>query len=210
MFIIFVTMTIFSFSLYGQEDTVNTINLDGKYAIMFQVTSSFSLRSFEGQLFSAKKMIDNEQAWRLGVSLSGYHREGDNIGSDYTVYDASASQISLSLSFSKQNYMNSEDFIRLYTGLGLRVRYDHSWGESNFTSYSNANESISMGPIIYIGIEWFFTKRMSLSGEYGGYLYYRYNYYSMYSNSLSKDVTSSDQTIGFSQDDVKLGISVYF
>jgi len=201
-----VTLCIISLSsfplLYGQTDSTKTINLKGRKAITFLVSSNFTVSSFEGSLFSFRKMIENDEAWRLGVSLSGYHTNIDNISSNNNSSNNYSSILTLKISGSRQLYINPDDVIRGYYGYGLRIGYQHSW------DIRTRDDQITAGPIGYIGVEWFVTHRISFCGEYCAQIYYTYDYYRpAYMPYYS---TSRTNTIGLTQDNVKLGVSVYF
>ncbi len=208
IFLITIFVLCFAFTSFGQTDSTERLDLEGKSALSFQVGSYLSLSSFDGSLLSIKKMIDNEHAWRAGIGLNGNHLEGEDYhSSDYSIYQDDYSELGLYLSFSKLSYLNGEHSLRGYYGLGGRIEYKHFWRSSE-SAYSN--ESIKFGPVAYFGVEWFVNKQISLSGEYGGYLYFSYSVNKTYVVSQEREIVTRDRKFGFSNDGAKIGLSVYF
>ncbi|MBI5214218.1 MAG: hypothetical protein HY960_00535 [Ignavibacteriae bacterium] len=205
---IFLSVLCFVGSSSGQTDTTQGLDMEGKLALSFQLGGYLQISSFDGSLLSIKKMINNESAWRMGIGLSGSHTEGEEIRySDYSVQENDDSRLSVYLTLSKQNYFNNNEKFRGYYGIGGRTDYQHAWG-TDVEGYSR--ETIKFGPSGYLGVEWLVNRQISLTCEYGAYLYFSYSQYKIYVVSLSREVVTRNRMIGFSNDGVKVGVSVYF
>ena len=189
--------SVFTFHPTCAQSDSTSINLEGKIGLTFMVNSYFNLDAYEGDLISIKKMVDNEHAWRLGVSFSGSRNSNE-------VSDYSNSQYNTMATVSKMWYLLSDENIKPYYGIGLRVYYSHGW--NNVPTNSTTSFSLSTGPLAYFGVEWLVSKRISFSAEYGAKIYYT-NSYTRYDYNNSE---SSSHNFGFSEDDVRAGLTVYF
>lgn len=183
-----------------------------KKALMFQVEPSLNLSSLDGTLFTMKKQLTEKKAWRLSISLRGSHTEGETLvyeDSSVGTGNSDYSNAFVSMSFSYQHYINPEERVRFYYGYGAQLSYYHNWSNGP-ADYQNDQyeDRIMAGPIVYAGVEWFFTDRFSLSGEYGAYLYYAYGF-SKYKGD-DGHFTLDSHTIALSNQNARLGLSLYF
>ncbi len=124
------------------------------------------------------------------------------------IQDSDESSFSGSVSFSFQFFPYSKDRIRFYYGYGVRVAYDHRWS-SDGDLLSDYLDRITLGPVAYVGVEWSVKDQIGISGEYGSQLYYSYSFVK-FAGELIGDYKIDTHTAGFRQDNVRLGISVYF
>ena len=185
--------------VYTQTDSISSLNLKGKTAISFLVSQSFALSSFDGSLISLKRMTDNDEAWRLGVSLSGYHKIISNPENSLS-YSGFLSTVNIQISGSRQLYINDDDLVRGYYGYGLLIGYQHRWDD-----YERDN-GVTVGPIGFIGAEWFLTNRVSISGEYSTQIYETYDW----NKDIYGNLLGQTHTFGITQNGVKLGVSIFF
>lgn len=113
--------------------------------------------------------------------------------------------------------------VSLYYGLGMRgffshqkVRVNHPTSDTTGSMWTGTNNHWSAGVAGILGVEWFATKSLSLTAEYGSTV--RYHYYKNRTerfdttpDGISKSTDeSSNQGFDFGSDDVRLGLSVYF
>lgn len=191
---------------WPQTDSVRA----GKNALLFQVGSNFTLSAFEGQLVSFKHMTSDSKGWRFGLSLSGSHTEGEELILEDTVYvkaDEDYSFASLTATFSFQHYRAPVKPVRFYFGYGVTSGFSHQWNNSGRSFSGN---SIRFGFIGNLGMEWFFHENVSVSGEYGASLTYRYLWRDYELPDTGQDFKIVDHTVDFRPEAVRLGISAYF
>jgi len=152
------------------------------------------LTSFRGSAISLSKSISGNERYRLWVSGSlninsndGHSNNfnADTVRShDYT--ESSGGTQFLSVSFQYLRFLMKEEKISFYYGIGPSISTswqttttEYSYGYASSSQYivrkdESSDNSYSFGAIGSVGIEWSFTKRMSLHAEYSASTYYRW------------------------------------
>jgi len=209
----------------------------GSKALLFQIDDNFQLSSFDGATISLKKQRSAKSAIRLGLSISGSLSDRDldvdhQPPSDYVdVTDRDGSRISVSLSALFLSYPTSHKTTNLYFGFGPAVSISKNRSENSSERYSpsykrestRTSRSLSISGVVAgaIGVEWFMSKTLSLTAEYGLLLRYIYRdtdstekniitYYEGDTDWSSVKHSTIDREFGLSSLPVKLGLSVYF
>jgi len=206
-------------STYSQS-TSYLDSLDGKFALQFQISDNFNLTNFQGTTFSGKYHFGKMDAIRAGLSIDFGNSDADaetNQFDSVNVAEANSSSNYFSITLKTQyiRYFVETDNIAFYGGTGPFVTYSTSSNESTTTGtpsdkhLKDTSNNFVLGVDFIAGVEWFFTKNMSLSAEYG----FNFSYRSRTSereidNGLYSD--SNQKLYSFSGNDINFGISVYF
>ena len=186
----------------------------GAWAMQFQVNSDFTLGSFQGSLFSAKRHYSAQGALRFGLSVdvAAEDREGDSRRPG-----SSADRYGGSVLFQILRYPAVNGDIRPFFGIGPRLSYTRSTTETgdDRVLQSSTGRSFGAGLEGVVGVEWFFRPNLSLSGEYGLSVHYARSTQESVrprSETRVRQVLSSDEIerYGIGDVPVKLGLSFYF
>jgi hypothetical protein len=211
---------LFSVSSTYSQSTSYLDSLDGKYALQFQISDNFNLTNFQGTTFSGKYHFSSRDAIRLGLSIDFGNADLDaetNQFDSVNVAEANSSSNYFSMTLKTQyiRYFVETDNIGFYGGAGPFITYSTSTNESKTTGtpndnhYTDTSNNFVLGVDFIAGVEWFFTKNMSLSAEYG----FNFSYKSRTSEREieSGPYSNSNQKLySFSGNDINFGISVYF
>jgi hypothetical protein len=231
--LVFMTfLTFFFHSAYAQSQT-DTSRVFNCHSLQFRVYHNLSLESFKGGLLSYKYHLNDQNAIRVGVSLSARkwdeEESRENITPDTTFLkqerDHSSSDIEVIAEYLR--YFNPKNKIKLFMGVGTRfsLLLDKFTTENidtlgtGATYYENRRyEYNQYGLNLSVGIEWLFLSYMSLHAEYGAHFsYFTFERYSKYVNLTPPGQPASyrenlDKGNGFEISDrgVLFGLSVYF
>jgi hypothetical protein len=216
--LISIALLVFGFSvLFGQIDTNKTSLFIGSKALQFQIGSDFTLDGFDGALISYKKHTSANKAWRVGITLSARHSD---LHTDVKPYDSNrvflnevVSVVNIQTMISVQHYKEVKKQIAFYYGYGFAIGFYHQWYSPLQYQVSTLNE-YSIGPIGYVGVEWFLRENLSILGEYGCVGRYKFSYvkydYETTPEQIKHKVTSKGHSFSLEQQPVKLGVSFYF
>ena len=194
-------------------------SLSGKYALQFQIADNFQLASFQGATFSGKYHLNNFSAVRLGLTTN---LNNQNRGTDYqlldTTYSAHSDGSNHGYSFTIDAqyifYIETLNEVSFYCGAGPEIGYyfnkqNSSTANPDTSITSNqTSKNFSVGLDFIGGVEWMFSKRMSLSAEYGLSFYYQKNTASM--NDPNTIIQTNNKSFNINPGYVKFGLSVYF
>ena len=220
--VIFLSFAFFSsYQLFGQSDTTKA--QFKKYAVQFQISSSFTLRSFQGALISFKRNLSNKTALRIGIDLrsnfGNTKEEGYLSTNDSTVRDRKIDRHDIDVGLISQFIFDfTKDNISVFVGGGPLINYSHSKNNENYripleneSKYSA--EAWNVGFSFPIGVEWYFRNNMSLSAEYGLLVYYQFQ-------KEERKIYTSDSDFLYDSYDTKMfyitpsnvlfGLSIYF
>lgn len=213
---LFLLLFIFSSLLLPQDEE---LNLDGKFALQFQVGHSFTLRDFQGVTFSGKYHFTNSLAVRLGLGINIINSDGEGDEArrdeDFRNYHFSNTMKYRSIEVKAQliKYFQVFDEVSFFTGAGPFISSAKSEEERDFvdtsrTDYIYNSEQLEYGIDFIGGVEWFVRNNIGLSAEYGfailmgnrknkhEYEYSRYN--------------SESDIFSIRSSHVKFGVSIYF
>jgi hypothetical protein len=206
--VVLILLISLSAQIYGQTDSIQSSLKKGTYAVQFQIASNFSLSSFDGGLISIKKQISDTKAWRLGISLNAMHSEIRNqTNPDSLNYPKKSNQSVAKIQFfgSFQKYFVAKKTIHAYYGYGIMLGFSHNGSNDNMES---------IGPLGYLGVEWFPHESISISGEYSCMGEFDYHVikttYPPYHTAGDIIIKTKIYSFSLNQQPVKLGVSVYF
>jgi opacity protein-like surface antigen len=193
-------------------------SLDGKFALQFQISDNFNLTNFQGTTFSGKYHFGCRSAVRVGFSVNLNNSDAKN---NITLLDTSltlssdANQYVFGMIFRTQyiHYIPGMYDIMFFIGGGPFVGFNSGTNEISYTNNDPTNrketlDDFTVGLDLLVGVEWMFTKNMSLSAEYG--IRFLYN---SYTRKLEDDHSISETNIkryNVDRGDINFGISVYF
>ena len=213
-----IAMFAFGFSvLFAQVDTSGTSLSTGSKALQFEIGSNFQLQGFEGALISYKKHISANKARRISVSLSArhsnLHSKVDPYDSNRVFLDGVESHVYFQAILSIQKYTEVKKQVAFYYGYGFVIGFYHQWDDP-IPQYVTTSNEYSIGPVGYVGAEWFIRDNISLLGEYSVFGRYRFTYakytYEYVSPPEKHKVTTKGHAFSLEQQPVKLGLSFYF
>jgi hypothetical protein len=233
LFFVTIFYTQMIFSQTSQDSIKNSLN-KGSWSLQFQISQNFTLSSFQGSNFSAKKHFSPRSAIRFGIGLSGYSRDQeltinrDNDNSLHHEDQLDDKLIEVDLNCYYLYYPHPQRRINMYFGGGPLI------GFMNFNDKLNTQEvyqdtlnrdvstdedfqSISVGVVGLIGVEWFLNQQISIHAEYGSSISYvkeereETRITNAFENDKETRVTKSEgYRINWRSNSVKFGVSVYF
>lgn len=194
-------------------------SLDGKFALQFQISDNFNLTNFQGTTFSGKYHLGKRDAVRLGLSLDFGDSELDGQTNQFdtvNVAKINATQNSFGFNVKAQyiKYLIETNTVAFFSGVGPFFSYNETTNKTNSEgtpedkNYRNSADQYSLGLDLLLGVEWFFTKNMSLSAEYGLKFMYRSR-----TNSYNSEIiagSTNETSYSITGNDINFGISVYF
>lgn len=183
---------------FCQDTTANALKC-GKFAIQFQVGSSFTLRPFSGASFSGKYQLSSESAVRFGIGINGSTDFENKVNNHDTT---KAQNLDFNLNAQYIRYLKTVEDVSLYAGTG--PYYSRYFYRSDFSH--NRDNDWSIGINFLLGVEWFFKDNMSLSAEYGLLI----QYLKSNSTSYGGENTSNSKSIIISNgNQFNFGLSIY-
>jgi hypothetical protein len=212
-------------TLFAQNDSISNKNslVEGAWAMQFQMSSYFTLSSFQGTIISVKKHLTDQSAIRFGVSTTlnisddNAHRELITFSNyvNYNSYDNHLYRLSINSQY--LYYLLGSTDVHLYVGSGPEIYY--SWDKSEYEGdtarYASRDISSGFGMSGVIGVEWFATSSLSLHAEYSTIA--RYTWTDNKREFTNFNITkvpeikwSSGNYFSLSPSYIKLGLSAYF
>jgi len=197
-------------------------SLDGKFALQFQIDRNFTLTNFQGTTFSGKYNFSSRDAVRLGLSINFGDSEGDETisRSDTNLVSTGREEFNNFNIMLKTQYIYSMSItnnIGFFVGGGPFISFTTSSSE---TKYNNnlieitrtySSDIFGIGLDLINGVEWMFTKNMSLSAEYGLKFTYTSSEEKRVSNStFERTEESNRKTFLITGNHINFGITVYF
>ncbi|GJQ61338.1 MAG: hypothetical protein SCALA702_03910 [Melioribacteraceae bacterium] len=216
--IIFVGLFYSSIFAQEAEEKKEEVDLSGKFALMFQVGSNFSLRTFEGSTISAKYQISNVSSVRFSLSTNffGDDTKQDAIRADtlYSKLDEERNFSNLDLSIYYLQKLRSFDDIGFYVGVGPFVRLKNTFTKLNETQpemqFEGTDINNSYGVSFIVGVEWFVKKNISFLAEYSSSYFYSTSQDYQPSTSYTYSWNTKSSEWAFSSNGAKIGLSLYF
>jgi len=194
-------------------------SLDGKFALQFQIDDNFNLTNFQGTTFSGKYHFGSRSAVRLGISV-------DLLSVDYesteTLLDTSLTNSSngnqdgfgINLKMQYIHYIPGINNIVFFLGGGPFMSLNNTTAERNYPDTDPVNSrkdeinNFTVGIDLLIGVEWMFSKSMSLSAEYGIQFYH--DSHTTKSEDIHLKRESTEEQLRIAKGDLNFGLSVYF
>lgn len=188
------------------------------WAIQFEVGFDFKLQAFEDYTVSLKKHLSNKTALRLNMLFQNTNANTDLIESDpgdtLDTYD-NVHDVNTTVSLNLMSYITPHSNIKAYWGTGPVGGYVFRKRESDNGSTFRFEKSTEwfIGLEGLLGAEWFPMDNLSFFAEYNARLFYGKEDRETNSRNASGENSNRKTTIdnsGFSGDNAKLGIAVYF
>jgi len=204
-------------STYSQSSS-DLDSLEGKFALQFQISEDFTLTNFQGTTFSGKYHFGSRDAVRVGLSVNLNNSDAETnqtfLDTTLTVSsDANQNIFGMTVRTQYIHYIPGMYNIMFFFGGGPFVGFNNGTNEVNYSNYDptyrkQTFDDFFAGMDLLVGVEWMFTKNLSLSAEYG----IRFSYNSE-TRKLEDDDSIIESTIkryNIDNGDVNFGISVYF
>ncbi len=234
--IILVVILFSAINIYSQSKTDTTKQKPYKFyknSFQFRIQQFLTLSDFQGGLVSYKYHFNNHNAFRFGLRIqvdnnNTDEKKNDFIGSNNYSNNSDLTNVEYRLSSQFLYYLNPLNDIKFYLGLGPTVSFSKNSNNSerNDINNDNTNKSTgfskfkiySLGISAAYGVEWFFSKKLSLIAEYGFAMFY----YKSESNSKNiiydkngktlsnNSYSSSSSGFKFNSSGINFGLSVYF
>ena len=206
---------LFSVTIYAQDST----SVRGKYALQFQIASNFQLASFNGATISGKYTLPDGNALRAGLSISGNNTSTDINQNTNPIYNApenkaksSTNSYGITLIAQYLFYNPVINDVSFYYGGGPLAGISYKKNNNTVTNsnnYEDITNGWTLGVTLVCGVDWFISKRLSISGEYG--------LVASYSKTIETNLNATPQWTQqtnygyqFIGNNVKLGLSIYF
>jgi hypothetical protein len=211
-----------SYGLIAQTDTTKA--QFKKYALQFEISNYFTLRSFQGSVISLKRNFSDKTALRIGISITGEVRDIDDRlyrpQNDSTITRDMRNDDLLDVEFSSQLiFYPVRNEIRVFVGSGPIIHYGSSKDVREYQIPERDDTSMeikvwSFGLSFPFGVEWYFKKNMSISAEYGFIITYEWYNSENWRENLTlngNDVRDINENIfRVASSSVLFGLSVYF
>lgn len=192
-------------------------DLDGMWALQFQITNNFTLDDFQGSIISIKRHTSDRSAWRAGLSLdfdsSSVERSVQPDGAPaFTDADDGSNQ-GARLDLQYLRYTRAGSPVRFLFGGGPFAGISHSSTESyrdGVTYRKDERDRWDAGVSGVLGAEWFVGAGLSLHAEYGfefGYTQQERRSEVPTTGEMQKIETDR---VAFSARGVLFGVSAYF
>jgi len=198
--------------------------LSNKWAMQFEIERDFDLSSFEGATLSLKRITSPGKAWRIGLDLNAGtdNREQTDIYEDTltSTNEIDSDRYAMTLSIFRVFEADPAAKLKFFWGFGPFG--GHSFSKSNTRTVNTTGDSAGnlsksrtwrVGISGIMGVEWFFSKNMSLLAEYGSSLDYSWNRTTQltnYTTGYSRYGERINKSWNFDADAVKFGLSAYF
>jgi len=193
-------------------------SLDGKFALQFQISDNFQLSNFQGTTFSGKYNFSRRNAVRVGFSVSLNNSDAESnqtfLDTTFTVSsDANQNGFGMTIRTQYIHYIPGMYDIMFFFGGGPFIGFHNVTNEFNNSNYDptygkQTIDDFIAGMDLIVGVEWMFTKNMSLSAEYG--IRFSYNSETRKSEDDYSVIETTAKRYNIDNGDVNFGLSVYF
>lgn len=214
---VIVMLTLFSTNIFSQEIEEEKYSPKEKFALQFQISDNFTLSSFQGSTFSGKYHFENEDAVRIGFSVYGFSGENRTVN----VFEPEATTVTNALN--TFSFGIRCDYLFYYRSFSNSFIY---FGGGPFYSTRNQeiNESVlhdldtkisdidsqKYGAHIVFGVEWFPTKFIGISAEYGYEFYREKTERKIQYEVADGSIFGEEESRNAAANSVLFGLSVYF
>ena len=170
------------------QDTVSVIGrfIQGHpWTMDFGISSNLTLTTFQGATISVGKFATDYHKIRFGISVSATDGSGDHTGNNYNADTLSGRNTrteenegyAFEIKCQYLTYATPDAHTSMYFGVGPLAGISWSkssreetstFGSSQSQSTSNSDQrTSSVGVLVSVGAEWFFSEHVSLHAEYG-------------------------------------------
>jgi len=213
LFTAFITSLLTLSIAHAQENESPLPMQEGSKALQFQISDNFNLSSFSGALFSYKRHLSEDKAYRIGVSLISQYTMNNFPDSDID-QDDTLLNFGLGVEYTRMHYTDPDAEIKFYYGYGpgINVGLNRIVRDQGNTTYTNRDALFGISGIGYAGVEWFFHSSMSLHAEYRGSIQLNHRRAKQSrEEEFSEEANRNNRTtVTLGGDGVRFGLSVYF
>lgn len=207
---IVVVCALFSLSAsraWAQDDSHGPV--PDTWALQFALAPNADIESFSGSALSVQRQFSATRALRLGVALNGRFEsfEADNGGSsreqdrDVQSYELQSAYLA---------YLGGGNDIHAYAGAGPFLRYQQNERSAESGTQEQEQETVAVGALGLLGVEWFVRSNLSLLAEYRIDLEYARTTVTNSNDSPAPDAEIEETRFSFGGRGARVGISVYF
>lgn len=182
-------------------------------AFEFRFGPNFTVGNLNGSAISWKWAVSKDQANRIGVSFESGLNFGSATETDNDLPDISEYDLFFRLQADRIHYYPTNSKIAFYHGYGPRLGFGIDRKEERIEdtvdTVHEKTRSLETGLGVIAGVEWFVSRSLSLSGEYG----LNTTYAVTLQKTREQDVERSSQTLRSLQlagTLVQLRIAIYF
>lgn len=200
-------------NVLAQQNEIRSDETFNSRALEFRFGPNFTVGNLDGSAISLKWSGSQNRAHRLGVSFESGLNFGSATESDTDLPDISEYDVFLRLHADRIHYYQSNSNIAFYIGYGPRLGIGIDRSEKRVEASSDTivekTRSLETGLGILAGVEWFISRRFSLSGEYAINAIYAVTQ----QNAKDNDVESlrrSDRSFQFAAAFPRLRMAIYF
>jgi opacity protein-like surface antigen len=212
-------LTLFAAGSSFSQNISGLDSLEGKFALQFQVSDNFTLNNFQGTTFSGKYNFGCRNAVRAGLSIdftSGESGLSESFPDTSFIRNANIDREAFGITINAQyiQYITGSDNIAFFLGGGPYLSFNNSTGKfydsSTDPEYTSEEtiDNFSTGVDLLMGVEWIFTKNMSLSAEYG--IKFSYRNIERIAEDINIKRENTDKSFSVLRGNINFGISVYF
>lgn len=215
--------------VYGQakKDSPKNLPEQHDWSLQFQVSDNFTLKSFDGAFFAAKRQLSAHGAIRFGFDISYSNQDSESereeSGSFYKSNSDNKS-FSANLNCLYLYYPVENQAVKYFIGAGPQFGYQKSDNEQkDYISYEDSLTSTntdkqkmdghSWGIQLVSGVEWFVKSNISLHAEYFASALYvkgKTTLEAVFGSGESRILKSENDGFRFEKGGVRFGVSVYF
>ena len=211
------------------KDTAKNNSLqEEKWALLFQVTDNFSLRSFNGSLVSGDYHFLENTFLRVGVGINGSlsNAESNVSSTSYGEDNQENKNKGFGVTIISQYfyYWKKGEKVKLFYGAGpfvgisfstektIRKRFNGSSYDEGESKRSSTN--LSFGVSGAIGVEWFASNDISFLGQYESSLGYSWTKTitkeTRVNSNDNQERTDKGNRFNLSNPGLKIGMAIYF
>jgi hypothetical protein len=203
-----------AFAAKGSETVrVNSLRA-GSWSLQFRIADDFQLSSFQGATISTKRHFSEGRALRVGISLNGSVTDMEyrtiNVAADSAIFESRTDENQQYVRLDAQYLFYPSPDEKLTVFIGTGPLFELSRSEVSGQGQWRLHKIWRFGMSAVMGVEWFATKKISFLTEYSSAVTYdiqksesTYNY-NKYKNEDER------QSLSFSYNSVKFGLSAYF
>ncbi len=224
----------------AQADSTQAAVHEHGWSLDFAIDKDFMPQAFLGSMVSLSRCVSESERIRVGVASSLRDSHANHSVSTYVAdtlnnqqpYGSSSSEYQFQLIVQYMTYTPASDGVSGYAGIGPLLDYytqksqsSSVYGQSTPSEttqrYDSDEQSYGIGACASLGVDWSFSRHMSLHAEYGVTLIYAWgdrsttteNRYANPTWSSPNQKTTSRHSFdgwGFRPNNVLFGLSVKF
>ena len=197
----------------AQPNEFSTDESFNSRALEFRFGPNFTVGNLNGSAISLKWSGSQNRAHRLGVSFESGLNFGSATESDTELPDISEYDVFFRLHADRIHYYQTNSKIAFYVGYGTRLGFGIDRTEERVEASTDTiiekTRSLEPGLGVLAGVEWFISRRFSLSGEYGINAIYAITQQNAKENDL-ESLSRSDRSFQLAGAFPRLRMAIYF